>query len=285
MDASNAPDSTRNAWQPLTFGGVARFARAPIGRLWLVQSMLAVAAAATIVWFVSASWAPAIREGIGRLPNQGGIRSGLLEWPDAGITRLAEGRFLTILATPGAESNPGQVSDLQVEFADSVVKVRSVFGFLAFPYPSGWSIDLNRTALEPWWGAWRPAVYAALFGGVVVILFATWWCLAFLYALPARLMAAFTARSATLWQCWKLCNAALMPGALTFTVAIGLYGLQRLSLPTLLVFVPLHIGMGWIYVLVAPGRLPGIEVTADGGDSPNPFDVKEPREGESTVGG
>jgi hypothetical protein len=264
---------------------VARFACAPIGRLWLVQLIVAIAAGGTLVWFIATAWEPSIREGIRRLPNQGGVRGGQLEWPDVGNTRLAEGRFLTWMATPGVESNPGQVSDLQVEFGDAAVKVRSFFGFVALPYPRGWSIEVNRTALEPWWGAWRPAVYAAVFGGGVVGLFVAWWVLAFLYAFPARLMAALGGRSATWWQCWKLCGAALMPGALIFTLAIGLYGLQRLSLPTLLVFVPLHLGIGWIYVLVAPGRLPRIE-SASAEEAPaNPFEAQGPGEGAEGRGG
>lgn len=271
VDVAPASDAVPTAWQPLTFGGVARFGSASIGRLWLVQGLFAVAAAATIVWFAASAWAPLIRDGMDRLPAAGAIRNGKLEWPDATTVRVADNRFVAILVTPSIDSNPGQVSDLQVEFGATEIKLRSIFGFLALPYPAEWNFAINRATLEPWWGAWRPAVYSGIGMGVVFSLFLGWSTLAFLYMWPARLLALFADRPVTLWSCWKLCGAALMPGALVMTLGIFFYGLQRLSLPTFLVFMPAHIALGWVYAFVAPMRLPKIREANSPGTGRNPF--------------
>ena len=68
------------AWQPLTVRGVAAFARAPLGRLLLVQFMVALLAAGTIVWFLHKAWFPQISEAIRQLPLQGELRAGRLDW-------------------------------------------------------------------------------------------------------------------------------------------------------------------------------------------------------------
>ena len=79
MNASD--DKAQFAWQPLTVRGVAAFASATLGRLLLVQFIVALLAAGTVVWFLHRAWFPMIGEAIRQLPPQGEIRSGRLDWP------------------------------------------------------------------------------------------------------------------------------------------------------------------------------------------------------------
>src|SRR5438034_10882857 len=77
----DAPVEKRQfAWQPLTGRGVAAFAGASVGRLLLVQVIVALMAAAAVVWCLRATWIPTITEAIGQLPLEGQIRAGTLDW-------------------------------------------------------------------------------------------------------------------------------------------------------------------------------------------------------------
>ena len=48
----SAPAASPFAWEPLTPHGVAAFARATLGRLLLVQSIIALLVAASVAWFL-----------------------------------------------------------------------------------------------------------------------------------------------------------------------------------------------------------------------------------------
>lgn len=259
---------------------MARFGLAPLGRLLAWQFGVAAAAAVVVVWFLATAYVPVLLGAIERLPNTGAIRDGHLEWTNAVPARLAENAFAAIVVTGDSEANPGQVADLQLEFGREALKVRSIFGFVAFSYPSGWTMALNHAELAPWWGAWRPAVYVGIALFVIVALFASWWSLAFLYAFPARLIALYWDTAANLWRCWKLCGAALMPGAILFTTVIALYGLQQLTLPSLLAFTPIHLVVGWVYAAFSPFCLPSdaVEDEETEDKAENPFD-KAPASG------
>ena len=150
----------RFAWQPLTVRGVAAFASATLGRLLLVQFIVALLAAGTVVWFVQRAWFPTIGEAIRQLPPEGEIRSGRLDWRGPTPVCLAEGRFLALVVDldhTGEARSPAQV---QVEFGRADFKVYSLFGCLPGAYPRSWAVAFNRTELGPWWGAWAPAILA-----------------------------------------------------------------------------------------------------------------------------
>jgi hypothetical protein len=83
-----------------------------------------------------------------------------------------------------------------------------------------------------------------------------WACLATVYALPAWLVGFFADRDLTLRGSWRLAGAALMPGALFLSAAIGLYGWGALDLVRLAVAAAVHLVMGWIYLFVSPLCLP-----------------------------
>src|SRR5262249_43556347 len=84
------------AWQPLTFRGVAAFARASFSRVLLVQFIVALLAAGAVVWFLRTAWFPTVRTAITQLPNEGQISHRELRVPRRPVLPLAESRFLSI---------------------------------------------------------------------------------------------------------------------------------------------------------------------------------------------
>ena len=130
---------------------------------------------------------------------------------------------------------------------------------------------LNRTELEPWWGAWRPplTVAAAVLG--VGGLMVCWGLLATLYCVPAWLAGVVAKRQLTLGGSWRLTGAALMPGALLMTAAVLAYGLGALDLIQLAGAAAGHIVLGWVYVIAGLLSLPHRPVTPA-----NPFQQPSP---------
>ena len=61
------------AWEPLTPRGVAAFARASFERLFVVQAVFALIAAAAVVWVLSDGIFPVIDAAIDQLPDAGGL--------------------------------------------------------------------------------------------------------------------------------------------------------------------------------------------------------------------
>ena len=53
-------------WQPITFGGVASFARASFGRLFIVQFIVALLVAGSVSCFLAAAWFPVAQKAIAR---------------------------------------------------------------------------------------------------------------------------------------------------------------------------------------------------------------------------
>ena len=84
------------AWEPLTPRGVATFAHARLAALLLVQFLVAVFAAVSVIWFLDDNVFPVIQTAIQNLPDAGEIRSAKLDWhgdsPDAGRRQLSRTR-------------------------------------------------------------------------------------------------------------------------------------------------------------------------------------------------
>jgi hypothetical protein len=237
-------------------------------RLLLVQLVVALLVAGSVVWFVHRAWFPTIGEAIRRLPPQGEIRSGRLEWAGDSPVRLAEGRFLAVgvdLDHAGGVRSPAHV---QVDFGRADLKVYSLFGCVRRAYPQGRAVGFNQTELWPWWGAWAPAILAMAAGLVMVGLMVTWACLATVYFLPVWLVGFFGNRDLSLRGSWRLAGAALMPGALFMCAVVVIYGCGALDLVRLAVAAALHLVMGWVYLVLSPWcspRHPAVAVKA------NPF--------------
>jgi hypothetical protein len=103
-------------------------------------------------------------------------------------------------------------------------------------------------------------------------MFASWIGIAILYAIPVRLLALSWRRRVSLWGAWKLSMAALLPGAILLTVAIGIYGLGQIQIPELMFTWAAHFVVGWIFVIGGTYRLP-FKIA-----NTNPFGDKMPEE-------
>lgn len=244
------------AWQPITPSGVAAFAGARIGRLLILQLIVAGLVVWCVLWFVTANWFPIVREAIAQLPDQGHIQNQQLSTPHVSTTPLTENRFLAIVIDADGVGTPSVATDLRVEFHRRNVAFCSVFGCLNFDYPKDSTIQFNRPELQSRWGAWQPMILWIAGLGVVVWLFLNWFLLATLYFVPVRVYTFFKDRQVTLLGSWKLCGAALLPGALLAAGTILLYGLGLVDLLRFLWLFSLHIIVGWVYALVSPLRLP-----------------------------
>ena len=268
-------EKTQVAWQPLTPQGVAAFARGPLRRLFLVQLIFALLAAATAVWSLHHAWFPVFEQAISQLPPQGQIRFSKLDWRGDSPARLAENPLLAFSVDLTHSRQARSPAHVQVEFGQYDVRIFSLFGFLQGRYPPGWRMAFNRVELEPWWGAWVPELLACAAGSVLAGLIVIWAILATLHSLPAWLIGFFANRDLSLGGSWRLSGAALLPGALFLTAAIFLYGLGLLDLVRLLVAAGAHLVIGWVYLVVSPlalPRYPGVS-----GAKRNPFAREDPR--------
>jgi hypothetical protein len=156
---------------------------------------------------------------------------------------------------------------VSVELGTASVQVFALFGFVDLPYPTGWGIALNRPETWPWWGAWSPAILAAVFLGTVAGLLLAWAVLALVYCLPAWLLGFVANRDLDLHAAWRLCGAAQLPGALCLTGAVVAYGLDCLDPVRLVVAFGVHLLVSWLYLVASPLLLPPAGAAAGG----NPF--------------
>lgn len=238
----------RAAWEPITPRGVAAFAQARWRRLLLVQFVVALLVAASVVWFLRVGWIPTLNRAIQQLPTTGEIRSGKLAWPGASPHTLDEGGFLSLCVDLEHSGQVRSLADVQFEFGRTNLRVHSILGYAEWKYPPGWIIACNRTELEPRWGAWRPPLLALAAGSVVAGLFASWLALATLYAGPVWLIGFFANRDLSLRGSWRLAGAALLPGALVMALAICCYASGVLDLVQLGFAWAGHLVLGWVYL-------------------------------------
>ncbi len=261
------------AWQPLTPRGVAAFAHGTLRRLLLVQLLVALLVALAVVWFLSGGYFPVVSKAIAQLPATGEVSRGRLAWAGDTPVLLAENRLLAVSVDLEESAKIRSAAHVQVELGRTHLFVRSLFGYLAVDYPTGWRIAANREELQPLWGAWRPAILAGAFFGVVLGLFATWFGLATLWAGPVWLFSFYLNRELNLRGSWRLCGAALMPGALLMVGALSFYDLGVMDLVQLSFVFGVHLVLGWVYLAVSPLFLPRVSVVVPG--PKNPFAAKK----------
>ncbi len=261
----------------MTPRGVAAFAGASFGRLLLVQCIVALLAAATVVWFLEQAWFPVVQKAIHELPAEGEIRREQLNWSGDAPVLLAGNRSLGLAVDLNHSGQLARAAQLQVEFGRKNLRIFSMLGYVVIDYPPGSRVAFNRTELEPWWGAWEPAIAAAAAAFTMVSLMGAWAVLATVYCAPVRLITFFENRDLNWGQSWRLAGAALMPGALFLTFGIFCHGLGWIDLIRLGGVCGLHLMVGWIYLLISPLFLPHhAAVTAA---KTNPFAAaKEPKQ-------
>jgi hypothetical protein len=166
-----------------------------------------------------------------------------------------------------------------LQFGRGELYLAGLLGYVTLPYPSDAVIAFNRADLRPWWGAWSQALLAGSVLGTAVGLMLLWGALALAYAGPARVLGFMLDRPLSWGAAWKLCSAALMPGAILFSGAILLYSLTLLDLVRLSFFAVFHLVVGWVYVFTSALCLP--KATVDQGLGANPF-VASPSGSEKT---
>src|ERR1051326_5853392 len=179
------------AWQPLTPRGVAAFAAASCGRLWLVQLVVAGFAGLCVIWFLNRAWSPVVAGAIQQLRGQSEIRRAKLSWAGPTPQVLGENRFVAVAVDLKHEGQARSPAHVQVELGENTVKIISIFGFMESAYPDRWRVGLSRAEAEPWWGAWKPALLALSGGGTAIALMANWAVLGLLYSAPAWLLVFF----------------------------------------------------------------------------------------------
>jgi len=243
-------------WQPITFGGVASFARASFGRLLIVQFTVALLVAGSASCFLAVAWFPVVGKAIARLPETATIRRGQLDWTGPSPCSLAEATFLSIVVDVENSEPTGHSADVQWELHRKTFRISSLLGHLTIPYPKDTTIALNRAEVEPRWGAWQPFLPVGTGACVLLGVMAIWLVLATVYSLPLRLLTFYSDRDVGWLGCWRMAGAAQLPGALLLSGGILLYGFNRLDLIGLLFAWLLHVVIAWIYVGVAPARLP-----------------------------
>jgi hypothetical protein len=252
------PPPARIAWQPLTFGGVAAFANARWRRLLLAQGAVALLFGAAAVWFLGHRYAPVITDEFHKMPVAAGLAGGQLT--GLGGVTISESKFLSIAITGNDNAELDQSADVQIALRRDHVEISSILssalGSLEMDYPRGWTMDLSRPHLEPWWGAWRPVMLVAAGLAVAVWLLPLWWLLALVYAPAAKLMAWFLNRQLTWAGAWRLGCAALLPGAVLLAAGLVLYGGQMVDVFGLGYFGGVHLLVGWVYLLAAPAFAP-----------------------------
>ncbi|HEY1489561.1 MAG TPA: hypothetical protein VGF90_00865, partial [Verrucomicrobiae bacterium] len=151
--AMKADEKPTFAWEPFTPRGVAAFAHARLANLLLIQFVVALIAAASVVWFLDDSVCPVIRIGIKNLPDSGQIRFAKLDWRGDAPKLLAEGRFLAFDVDLDHDDKINSTADVQVEFGQDTVWCDSLLGYTEIPYPDAGPLPFNRPELEPLWGA------------------------------------------------------------------------------------------------------------------------------------
>ncbi|MCI0534767.1 MAG: hypothetical protein L0Z50_06030, partial [Verrucomicrobiales bacterium] len=245
------------------------------GRLGCAQFAVAVLSAAVVVVLFQMGWNPSICEAIEQLTEPAEIRQGELQWTGPAPQRLGRGSFVSFVVDPNNTGRLGDAADVEWILTRTGIRLRSLFGSAYFSYPANRVISLNRQELKPWWGAWRPVVYAGIVAACVGALFLIWWVLAALYVFPVRLISFYLDREVTWMSAWRLAGAAVLPGALFLDLAILGYALNRLNLLQLLGVVAAHFVVGWIYVIAGPAGLPGLKSSSGGALRPkNPFTAK-----------
>ncbi|WCJ58370.1 hypothetical protein NXS98_11620 [Fontisphaera persica] len=270
--AAEAGSPPAGAWQPLTPQGVAAFAGAGYGRTLAMLMVFGLAIGMVAAWFVRSAWFPPVARAVTALPASGEIRGGRLKMELDQPVALAGNRFLSLVIDPHHRGEQSLPADVQLEFGVTNLHVRGVLGYLEIPYPPEVVLPFNQAEAVPWWGAWSQAMVALVWVGATLGLVVIWTCLALVYVPVARVLAWLRGARLSVGAAWRLCAAALMPGAVIMTVAIGGYGWGLMDLIRLGLVAIFHVMVAWVYVPLAVWCLP--RQATSSASRGNPFTAK-----------
>lgn len=267
-------DEQKIARQPFTFGGVARFARAKLGRLLLLAFAFGIISGVVVSWLAARAIAPVVDEAIANLPETGAIESGSLHWPERSGRLLAANAFVSV--DVGLDQLPieGAPVDFALQLRTNELLIKSLLGTGTWAYPARLELELNRTALLPAWGAWRGPILAGLIPGTAIGLMVTWAALAMLYAFVPLFIAKSFGRDLGFLGAWKLAVAAQFPGSLLMAFALALYSTGQISLVFVVAMLLAHFVPTLAYLLISPFLVPKSE---ERDVEENPFETEKKR--------
>lgn len=248
------PESPPIAWNPLTPGGVASYANAPLSQLVFTQVLIAGIAFAAVLLYLNTAWVPALDSAVERLPEQTRLAKGRLQLPAPSPHVLGENPLLSITWVTNDAVNP--VADIELRLGPRGWIASSLLGHLTLPYPPVESVKLDRETLSPRWGAWRPAAMPGITALAALSLWFTWCVMAAVYAWPIRFFVFFRDKLTNRLGSWKLCAAGLLPAALFMSAAITLYTIGKIPLAGLLIAFVAHFVIGWLYIICGALALP-----------------------------
>lgn len=264
------------AWQFFTPRGIAAFAPATFGRLFIFQVLVALICGGAIVWFLYHAWCPAIRESIRNLAGEGAIRADVLEVPGFSMQRLVTNRFLTLAMDLETERRHTYSADVFVVLRRAHIEVCSLVGCAMLKYPVR-EAPFTRLELEADWGAWEPFLLGIAGAAAAFAVLFSWWLLATACFLFVRTLAFFSDRALTLGGSWRLCGAALLAGAMLLALGMVGYGTGVIDLITLALVAALHFVVPWILIVFATLALPPVSAKSPS----NPFQSTASSAGEN----
>jgi hypothetical protein len=234
------------------------------------QFLFALATAIVVAWACEVAWGRGIQRAISALPSQGRIQDGTLEWPDAKPQILHQGPFLAIVVDPPGLRENGLATDFTFSLESDRLAIRSFLGWTAVPYPSDLRLSLTRVEMASLVAAWKTPFFLALALFTIVSLFLSWTLLSIAYGVVVWIGGTALGRPVPFRTARRLAGASLLPGCLLMATAIALYATRQLGLEGLLIALPLHIVLGWVYCAGAWTRLRG-PTAPENSPSANPF--------------
>lgn len=232
---------------PTSFGGVAAVSEGPGTWLLVWQFLFALATAVVATWAFDVAWCRGFQRAISALPSQGRILNGALEWPDTKPQILHQGPFLAIVVDPPGLRENGLATDVTFSLEADRLAIRSFLGWTAIRYPNDLRLSLTRVELSSMVAAWKTPFLLALALSTIGLLFLSWTILSLAYGVVVWLGGTAMGRPVPFRTARRLAGASLLPGCLLMASAIALYATRQLGLEGLLIALPLHIVLGWVY--------------------------------------
>lgn len=234
------------------------------------QFLFALATAIVVAWAFDVVWGRGIERAISALPSQGRIQDGTLDWPETKPQILHQGPFLAMVVDPQGLRENGLATDITFSLESDRLAIRSFLGWTAIPYPADFRLSLSRVGMSSLVAAWKTPFFLALTLLTIVTLFLSWTLLSIAYGTVVWIGGSALGRPVPFRTARRLAGASLLPGCLLMSTAIALYATRQLGLEGLLIALPLHIVLGWVYCAGAWTRLRG-PADAEISPSENPF--------------
>ena len=250
---------------PLHPKGLVQHTGQPLSRLLAGTLLAGLLSGAVLMLPLCQCWLPVVDEAITRTPSKTVIAQATLKSSIEGQRLLAANRFISVNMVLGPHEVSSSTSDVRLLLQEHHLRVGSIAGFIDFSYPGGYQINLDSSALMPWWTSRKPFILSLIWLVISFSLVGSWLGLALIYCLPIRWLAALFGRSLRSAKAFALGLLGLGPGAIIALLAALLYGNERLSLQEYLLAMALHWVVPWIWIVLSLRHIP-LDATQD-----NPF--------------